>query len=213
MHVLIVYCHPMRTSFCGQVLTSYCAGLEVGGHTFEVADLYSEGFDPVFQETDYVQFEGGVLSERLISEQARVDGCDALAFVSPIWWLGMPAMLKGWFDRVWSNGWAYEFSNNPEGSLLPGRPFLFLFTAGGSRGGYQKYRYDGALNAVIRVGILDWCGVAESAVVILHDTGFDAAADPEHLRYVEMLGQHRTLTGNCHDSTENVSVLRDPVQR
>jgi NAD(P)H dehydrogenase (quinone) len=213
MHVLIVLCHPTRQSFCGAILDRYCAGLVEGGHSFEIADLYAENFCPVFEAGDYVQFQGGTLPDQIIREQERVERCDALAFVSPIWWLGLPAMLKGWFDRVWSNGWAYAFSNNPEGSLLPERPFLFLLTAGGSRSVYRTYGYDVALETVIRVGILDWCGVSESALVIFHDTGFGDEAGRGHLRYVERLARSATLVGDCHEVGEYITVLRRPIQR
>jgi NAD(P)H dehydrogenase (quinone) len=185
MHVLVVFCHPKRASFCGLVLERLTQGLVASGHSFEVADLHAEGFEPVFLESDFVQFEGGTLPASILAEQARVDRSDAIAFVAPIWWLGLPAMLKGWFDRVWSNGWAYEFENDPEGSLLRPRPFAFVFTAGGSRGSYARHGYDAALDTILRVGVLSWCGVTESTVAILHDTGFASDdASRAHLEYV-----------------------------
>ena len=183
-------------------------GLGAAGHSVEVADLYGEGFDPIFHDTDYVQFQGRPMPDDVIAEQRRIDRCDALAFVAPVWWLGLPALLKGWFDRVWSNGWAYEFSNNPEGSLLPKRPFVFLLTAGGSRGAYASYRYDTALETIIQVGVLEWCGVSESTVVLMHDTGFDRAAGRSHLAYAEQLGRTLLSTGACIDAPENVTLLR-----
>jgi NAD(P)H dehydrogenase (quinone) len=172
------------------VLERLEAGLAAAGSETEVADLHAERFEPVFLASDYTQFEGGRLPERLLEEQARVDRADALAFVSPIWWLGLPAMLKGWFDRVWSNGWAYEFENDPEGSLLPPRPFAFLFTAGGSRDSWRRHGYDRALDVTLREGILGWCGVSDSAVAILHDTGFAGeSAAHAHLDYAEAFGR------------------------
>jgi NAD(P)H dehydrogenase (quinone) len=189
-HVLVVYCHPTRTSFCGSVLARLTQGLVAAGHSFEVADLHAEDFEPVFLASDYTQFEGGTLPARILDEQARVDRCDALAFVAPIWWLGLPAMLKGWFDRVWSNGWAYEFENDPEGSLLRPRPFAFVFTAGGSQGSWARHGYDAALDTILRHGILGWCGVAESTVAILHDAGFAGdEATRVQLDYVAGLGR------------------------
>jgi NAD(P)H dehydrogenase (quinone) len=170
------------------VLARLEAGLAAAGIEAEVADLHAEGFEPVFEAGDYVQFDGGRLPDRLLAEQTRVDRADAIAFVSPIWWLGLPAMLKGWFDRVWSNGWAYEFENDPEGSLLPPRPFAFLFTAGGSRGAWARHGYDGALDTILREGILGWCGVSESTVAILHDTGFGGEG-AAHLAYAEAFGR------------------------
>lgn len=163
----------------------------------------------MFLASDYAQFEGGELPQRILDEQARVDRCDAIAFVSPIWWLGLPAMLKGWFDRVWSNGWAYAFANDPEGSLLRPRPFAFLFTAGGSRGAWSRYGYDAALDTILRVGVLGWCGVSESTIAILHDTGF--AAEPSalaHLAYAEGLGRAVFSGAPLPEAPEDVTQLR-----
>jgi len=187
-HVLVVYCHPKGDSLGGRIAANYVAGLRSVGRTYEVADLYRERFDPVFAESDYAQFEGGVLPQEILDEQARIDRADGIVVISPIWWLSFPAMLKGWFDRVWSNGWAYEFENDPEGSLLHPRPFLFLLTTGGSARTFRDRGYATALDDLIRVGILGWCGVSESAVLLLHDSGFVAEASEAHVRLARQLG-------------------------
>jgi NAD(P)H dehydrogenase (quinone) len=180
VHVLVVFCHPVRTSYCGTILDRFVDGLERAGHTHEIADLHAERFDPVFAAADFGQFDGHQLGPELLAEQARVDRADGVAFISPIWWLSLPAMLKGWFDRVWSNGWAYEWSHDPEGSLLPERPFVFLLTAAGSLGTWRRYGYGAALDASLRVGLLDWCGAGPSTVAVLHDTSFDEEAMRRH---------------------------------
>jgi NAD(P)H dehydrogenase (quinone) len=189
VHVLVVYCHPSRASFCGTVLDRFCDGLTRAGHSHDVADLYEEGFDPVFRSDDYRQFEGKPMADDVLAEQARVDRCEALAVVSPVWWLSLPAMLKGWFDRVWSNGWAYEWAHDPEGSLLAPRPFVFLLTAAGSAATWSRYGYGAALDATLRIGLLGWCGAEESTIAILHDTGFDPAAMEQHASCAGRLGE------------------------
>jgi NAD(P)H dehydrogenase (quinone) len=164
-------------------------GLTRAGHTYEVADLYAEGFDPVFSIGDYGQFEGKPMSEDVLAEQARIDRCQAVAVVSPVWWLSLPAMLKGWFDRVWSNGWAYEWAHDPEGSLLAPRPFVFLLSAAGSAATWSRYGYGAALDASLRIGLLGWCGASESTVAILHDTGFDSGAMKRHADCAGRMGE------------------------
>jgi NAD(P)H dehydrogenase (quinone) len=189
MHVQVVFCHPSRASFCGAILDRFATGLERAGHTHEVGDLYAEGFDPIFRVNDYAQFEGGQMADDVLSEQARVDRCDAVALIAPVWWLSLPAMLKAWFERLWSNGWAYEWAHDPEGSLLPERPFAFLLTAAGSAATWLRYGYGDALDAILRTGLLGWCGVSESTIAILHDTGFDEAAMRRHGDCAERLGE------------------------
>jgi putative NADPH-quinone reductase len=120
MHVLLIYCHPRPDSFCAAVRDAALAGLDASGHTFEVRDLYAETFLPVMT----VEQRG-----RYYSEDANLEGveehvaalqrADALVLVYPTWWFGLPAMLKGWFDRVWVPGVAFSLR---EGEGL--RPLL-----------------------------------------------------------------------------------------
>lgn len=187
-HILVVHCHPKSDSLGGRILASYVDGLRSAGRSHEVADLYRERFDPVFAASDYAQFDGGTLPQEILNEQARIDRADGIVIISPIWWLSFPAMLKGWFDRVWSNGWAYEFENDPEGSLLRPRPFLFLLTTGGSARTFDERGYATALDDLIRVGVLGWCGVSESAVLLLHDSGFVEETGEAHVRLARQLG-------------------------
>jgi NAD(P)H dehydrogenase (quinone) len=189
VHVLVVFCHPLRSSFCGELLDQFVEGLDRAGHTHAVADLYGEGFDPVFAPGDFGQFHSRALEPRLLEEQARVDRADAVAIVSPIWWLSLPAMLKGWFDRVWSNGWAYEWEHDPEGSLLAERPFVLLLTAAGSAATWERYGYAAALDTTLRIGLLGWCGAGASTVAILHDTGFSPDAMRHHADCARAAGE------------------------
>jgi NAD(P)H dehydrogenase (quinone) len=200
VRVLVVFCHPRRSSFTGQVLDRIVAGLQAAGHDAEVADLYAEGFQPVFVERDYAQFEGGTLDPDILREQQRVERSDAVVLVFPIWWWSFPAMLKGWFDRVWSNGWAYEFANNPNGSLLRPRPFGLIACAASSQDVYHRRGYAEMLSRQLEVGLLGFCGVSASQLVILNDVGWDADREREHLAHAEELGRSfprwlRTLEG------------------
>lgn len=193
MRVLVVYCHPRRASFSGRVLQRVVEGLVASGHEPEVADLYGEGFDPVFAPADYAQFEGGRLAEEILREQARVERNEALLLVFPIWWWSFPAMLKGWFDRVWSNGWAYEFANNPDGSLLAPRPFGLIACAASSADVYRRRGYDEMLTRQVEIGVLGFCGVSASRIVILNDVGWNEAREAVHLAHATELG--RTFPG------------------
>lgn len=210
-HVLVVFCHPREDSFGTQLLEHYTSGLATAGRGYEIADLYREKFDPVFAPGDYTQFDGGILPRFIVEQQERVERADAIAIISPLWWLGFPAMLKGWFDRVWSNGWAYEFANDPEGSLLPPRPFRLLLTAGGSAGSFARHDYATALDALVRGGILGWCGVSASSVALLHDTGFDDTAARHHLEFARAAGAGQFLGVPAGADPDHVTVLDSPI--
>jgi len=162
VRILVVFAHPKRDSFTGRILDSFVAGLEQAGHVAEVADLYSEGFQPLLVPEDYAQWEDRPMPADVLREQARVERSEGIALVFPVWWWSMPAILKGWFDRVFCAGWAYSEEYDPEGSLLPGRKFVLLCPAGSSKGHYSKYGYDEMFLRLFEVGTHSHCGVTES---------------------------------------------------
>jgi NAD(P)H dehydrogenase (quinone) len=113
MHVYVVYCHPSPRSFTFAVLESFVAGLQEAGHTYVVGDLYAMDFK---SDMDLDQYERETSLEPSLPvpadvalEQKKIDEADALVFVYPVWWSDCPAKLKGWFDRVWTLGYAYSY--------------------------------------------------------------------------------------------------------
>jgi putative NADPH-quinone reductase len=109
MKVLTVFSHPRRQSLSGAVLDAFTDGLRGAEQEVEIADLHAESFDPVMTVADEPDWNDSRkrYSDAVLREQARIARNDALAFVFPVWWWSLPAMLKGWIDRVWNNGWAY----------------------------------------------------------------------------------------------------------
>ena len=116
MHVYVVFAHPARRSFTGDVLDELCRGLDDGGHSYEIGDLYEMDFKCEMHLDEYTR-EMNVQGNRSalpIPSDVEVEHCkigraDGLAFVFPVWWSDCPAKLKGWFDRVWVCGYAYEY--------------------------------------------------------------------------------------------------------
>jgi NAD(P)H dehydrogenase (quinone) len=163
--ILVVFDHPRRDSFCGALLDRFTAGLTAAGHAFEVADLHAEKFDPVMPLADEPDWDNDDkhYSEAVLREQARVARHDGLAFVFPVWWWSLPAMSKGWIDRVWNNGWAY-------GSRKLGhRRALLLATASGTQESYRKRGYDQALTTQLAVGVMNFCGIDNATLHVFHD--------------------------------------------
>ncbi|WP_156419349.1 NAD(P)H-dependent oxidoreductase [Aureimonas sp. AU12] len=109
MHVLIVTAHPDPRSYTHAAVARLVAGQETNpGATHEVADLAAEGFDPRFTATDNEQFHGRADdADGIVAEQRRIDRADMLVLVFPVYWWSMPAVMKGWIDRVFTSGWAY----------------------------------------------------------------------------------------------------------
>ena len=132
MNVLVVYCHPSRHSFTNAVKDSFLRGLTDAGHTYTISDLYGEGFDPVMKESEYLReaFYNGdpPVPEDVLREQDKINRSDAIAFIYPDFWTASPAMLEGWFQRVWTYGFAY----GPSPSMKVLEKAVFLITMGRS---------------------------------------------------------------------------------
>lgn len=132
MRVLVVYCHPSSDSFTHQVKEAFVKALESNGHQYVVSDLYAEGFNSVMSESEYLR-EGYYqcdtpVQEDVLREQKRINEADAIVFIYPVFWTSSPAMLEGWFQRVWTYGYAY--GDNRTMKTLD--KALFLITMGGS---------------------------------------------------------------------------------
>lgn len=112
MRVLHLYCHPMADSFHGAIKARVLAGLAAGGHETDHCDLYGEGFQPVLSaemRRDY--HDTGINQRGLENHVARLQWAEALVVQFPTWCFGMPAMLKGYFDRLIMPGVAFDLSD------------------------------------------------------------------------------------------------------
>lgn len=132
MNIFIVYAHPDKDSFTARAKDSFIEGLEAAGHTYEISDLYKMGFDPVFTQKEYRReaFYNNELPvpQDVIDEQEKINRADVVVFIYPVFWTECPAILTGWFQRVWTYGFAY--GNEPAMKKLD--KMLFLVTMGGS---------------------------------------------------------------------------------
>ena len=163
MHALIVVAHPDPKSLSHGVAACLAEGVGMAGHTFEIADIAREGFDPRYTATDLAVHRREVApAADVAAEQARIDGADTLVLVYPVYWWSMPALLKGWIDRVWNNGWAYGARKFPQQRVW------MIGVAGGLPDSFAKRGYDTAIQTQLDVGILDYCGVAERRLQLLH---------------------------------------------
>lgn len=131
MNVFVVYCHPSSESFTYKVKEQFVKGLEAAGHSYEISDLYKMNFNSVFSEQEYLReafykLEAPIPDDVRI-EQSKINNADAIVFIYPDFWTDAPAMLGGWFQRVWTYGYAY--GDAPTMKKL--EKALFLVTMGG----------------------------------------------------------------------------------
>jgi putative NADPH-quinone reductase len=112
MKILAVFCHPVRESFAGAILDRCVDELRRAGHEVVVKDLYREGFNPVLSAEERLAYEDvGANAVPVAGEIAALRAAEGLLLVYPTWWYGLPAMLKGWFERVWLPGVAFQLDS------------------------------------------------------------------------------------------------------
>jgi NAD(P)H dehydrogenase (quinone) len=113
MLILVVFCHPSHDSFQGSILAALMARLAADGHDLRLLDLYAEGFDPTLNAEGWRAHRGNVrhLAADLEPHVAALNEAEGLVLIYPAWWYGLPAMLKGWFDRVWQPGVAFTLED------------------------------------------------------------------------------------------------------
>jgi NAD(P)H dehydrogenase (quinone) len=173
---LIVTAHPDSDSLSHHVARRLEEALRPDA--VEIADLAAEGFDPRFTLADRHTYRvGGDFPPDVAGEQQRLDRATDLVLVFPVYWWSMPALLKGWIDRVFVNGWA--FTVGPDGGLTRslGRLTVHLVpVAGDDAGVYERHGYGAALSTQIEHGVIDFCGARRGATAFVHDSESDDAA-------------------------------------
>ena len=120
MRVLVIYCRPVAESFAAAAHRTVLEALIEAGHEVTDVDLYAENFDPVMSRQERLDYLDTDRNERPVKRyDEQLAAADAIVLVYPAWWYGMPAMLKGYFDRVWLPGVAFDVT--PDGRVLTER--------------------------------------------------------------------------------------------
>jgi NAD(P)H dehydrogenase (quinone) len=163
----LVVAHARRGSLTHAVAAAFAGAAEDGGHQVEMADLAVEGFDPVLSPEDEPDWNSPAkaYSPAVQAEMARVARNEATVMVYPIWWWSMPALMKGWIDRVWNHGWAHG-----GGAKYPHAKVAILAIAGGDQAGFVKRGHDQAMLTQIETGILHYCGIQTPKLHLLDDS-------------------------------------------
>ncbi|MCP4270454.1 MAG: NAD(P)H-dependent oxidoreductase [Gammaproteobacteria bacterium] len=154
MNILILYCHPEPTSFNSSLKNIAVQTFENSGHNVEVSDLYGEGFDPVEKAAHYTNranteifdplseqrnaYKTNTLPADVKREIERLEGCDLLIIQFPLWWHQQPAILKGWFDRVFVGGGLYTSKMRYDKGYFKGKRAICSVTSGAPEATFTK---------------------------------------------------------------------------
>lgn len=113
MNCLVVLAHPLENSLCKHLADKTIDHLKKQGYQITVKDLYGEGFNPVLSRSERESYYQDQFDEHQVkSDIEQLKQVESLVLIFPTWWFGFPAILKGWFDRVWAPGHAYEHASD-----------------------------------------------------------------------------------------------------
>jgi len=133
MRILLVHSHPRPDSYSAALRDAVRDALQSAGHEVDLRDLYAEGFNPALSAEERGRYHSVLDNHRGVeSHVASLRAADALVLVYPTWWYGLPAMLKGWFDRVWAPGVAFTLTSGAIAPLLHNIRRIAVVTTYGS---------------------------------------------------------------------------------
>lgn len=187
MKHLIIYAHPNECSLNNHLKKAILEALQTGDHEIELRDLYQLNFNPVLSLEDMNGQRIGQVADDVKKEQAYITWADHITFVYPIWWTGMPAIMKGYIDRVMSYGFAYRYVKGVQEGLLTGKQAVIINTHGKSKSEYEAMGMDKALLLTSDKGVYTYCGLK-----VREHFFFDKADRPSPGSIAEWTQQVRT---------------------
>ena len=208
MQVLIVYAHPEPTSFNGALRNLAEDTLREAGHEVTVSDLYALGFDAVAGPADMTTRQNeevfnlgmeqmhaaqhGTFAPVVQAELDKLMAADFLLLQFPMWWFSMPAILKGWIDRVFAFGAAYDFGRTWDKGVFVGRKAMLSITLSAPEVAFKPDGRNGDMERVlwpIHAGILALCGYSVLPPFIAHGIPFvgEASMQAELERFRQRL--------------------------
>ena len=159
MKNLIIYAHPNTASLNHFFKNTIVETLQKSKQEIVVRDLNAINFDPVLSLNDMNGQRIGQVADDLKAEQEFFSWADRIIFIYPIWWTGMPAIMKGYIDRVFSYGFAYRYDQGIQKGLLTGKKTVIVNSHGKSNSEYEAMGMDKALALTSDTGIFKYCGL------------------------------------------------------
>ncbi len=159
MRHLVIAAHPSTKSFNHAVVEAYTSALIERRHRVECRDLYAANFNPVLSARDLAAIGYAKASKDIREEQAAIRRADVVTLISPLWWSGFPAMLKGYLDRVFCEGFAYVIKRGEYLPGLAGKKGVIVTTSGASK---EELKSGGTLRAIrtiYDIGLMQFCGI------------------------------------------------------
>ena len=187
MKVLVVLAHPEPMSFNGAMYRAATEALLREGHEVKVSDLYQMDFDPVSGRHNFTTVkdpnyfkpqieemfatEAHGFADDIETEIQKIEWCDLMIWQFPLWWFGLPGILKGWVDRVFAMGRTYGGDKLYANGVFKGKKALLSLTTGGPAPAYAKGGFQGDIHAILRPiqrGMLQFVGFEVLAPQVIY---------------------------------------------
>lgn len=180
---LIVIAHPNPESFNQAIKEHLVAALREQNHWVKVRDLYVLGFDPVLSLEELQRYDSqeGEVPADVKAEQEEILWADHLIFIYPTWWWSMPAVMKGYFDRVFIPGFAFTADEQGITGLLTGKKAWVIQTTGSDQAYIEKNGLDRMVKMPMEIGIFNFCGIEVADHQILAGVPFVSDEEREEM--------------------------------
>ena len=188
MRVLVIFAHPLGDSYAATLRDTVVAALEAGGHTVDLCNLYQEDFDPILSAQEWRDYENTSENTRAVSRQVeRLRQAEGIIFVFPSWWYGMPAILKGYFDRVWLPGIAFEFGPQAIRPLLMSIRMFGVVTTTGAPEWFTRIYMGNPSRKVLMRGLARLVVAPRAERFWLALYGMENATDAKRTAFIEQV--------------------------
>ena len=221
MRVFVVYWHPEPQSFNAAMFHTVCETLVAAGHEVKTSNLHEMRFDPVSGRQNFMtvkdpnyfkpqieEIEATVMnsfSEEIESEISKMEWCDLMIWQFPLWWFGLPAIFKGWVDRVFAMGRTYGNGRYYQSGIFRGKRALLSLTTGSLEDAYHQEGFNGDMAGILRPihrGILQFVGFNVLAPQII----YGPARLTKEQRQQQLLSFSKRLQGIANESPIDVGI-------
>ncbi|PJG86271.1 NAD(P)H-dependent oxidoreductase [Conservatibacter flavescens] len=200
MNHLIIFAHPNTHSFNRAIVESIAeSSQKLPGVNVQIRDLYALNFNPVLSWEELNAAGQGIVPADIRYEQSLITQANLITLVYPLWWMGFPAILKGYLDRVLSHGFAYKTENGTSVGLIHHKKMQQFITLGSNVVDYQALGWDKSLDVCLINGLFNYCGITDIDYQLFGDIHLINEKERQ-----QILAQVATKT------TENLTALLSP---
>lgn len=154
---LIIFAHPNPNSFTKAMVERVVQATQTAGANVVIRDLYAMNFNPILSAAEMKS----ELSAEILQEQQYIREADLITLIYPVWWMGFPAILKGYLDRVLTHGFAYKTDETGSIGLIHGKKMQQFINIGSNVAEYQANGYAKGLDICLVNGLFNFCGIMD----------------------------------------------------